>query len=520
MSMGDVKNKFTEQTAFLIGGGPSLIGKDLEILKSAGIFTFGLNNSVKTFRPNAWCGVDRPDIFLNSLWKDPTIMKFVPAGYKRVKIDGRNVYDHPNVHKFKRNTVYSKEAFFAEDLVGYGGVEKVRSVFLAAVKILFLMGFRRIVLVGVDFKMEHNSQNYSFEQDTSKHAIDQNNKAYEKINKTMLELLPFMSEHGFEVVNTNPKSGLDTFKHVSIEQAVSDALEGFPDVKTESSAGRYELSYEIATKFANKKRSKPVECKKQILLSGISRSGTHALCNWIGSQFSGNVQYRNDLARHGNEAYIHHPQGKRFPARWFTMPRITANPETQNADLYLYSYENSCNTRLEFHNKITSDAGVKTLLLRDPFNLLASCYKHVQEGNRFWFYKNCTRDLFVDNETLRPFRDLWMLHAGTIINQNDILPILYNRWVSDSDYRDEIATSLGVDVRTDVAMSDVHGAGGGSSFDKMDKDGRADEMRVSERWKEFANEPWFKSFFKENMELVEKSTELFGHIDGTEALWQ
>ena len=55
--MGDM---YRGACAFLILGGPSVGNLNLESLKQPSILTMGINNSVRTFRPNLWMCVDNP----------------------------------------------------------------------------------------------------------------------------------------------------------------------------------------------------------------------------------------------------------------------------------------------------------------------------------------------------------------------------------------------------------------------------------------------------------------------------
>lgn len=58
---------------------------------------------------------------------------------------------------------------------------------------------------------------------------------------------------------------------------------------------------------------------------------------------------------------------------------------------------------------------------------------------------------------------------------------------------------------------------GGSSFDRLAMQNRANHMKVLERWKAYADDPNYASIF-EDQTLVELSSRIFGHIHGTEHL--
>jgi len=68
---------YRDRSAFLIASGPSFASVNYSLLHAPGVLTMGLNNSVKTFRPNLWVCVDDPDHFVRSVWLDPTVLKFM-----------------------------------------------------------------------------------------------------------------------------------------------------------------------------------------------------------------------------------------------------------------------------------------------------------------------------------------------------------------------------------------------------------------------------------------------------------
>jgi hypothetical protein len=84
---------------------------DQRDLKQPGIVTFGMNNGAHGFRPNLWCCLDAPIRFMQSIWADPTITKFIPLSqFEKPVWDHRRqcepeqmAGDHPNMFGFRRN---------------------------------------------------------------------------------------------------------------------------------------------------------------------------------------------------------------------------------------------------------------------------------------------------------------------------------------------------------------------------------------------------------------------------------
>ena len=234
---------YAGRSAFLIGGGPSLVDHDLDLLRSTpGILTMGMNNSWSIIRPNLWCCVDAPGRFFDTGWKDPGIVKFVPAAHwnSRLRIqtpDGMKpsafrVRQMPGVYLFKRSQHFDPKTYLHEDGVCWGGegrhvdavgVKGKRSVFMVALKLLVYLGIKQIYCVGTDFKMSP-VRKYAFGQDRTPEAIRHNNELYAGLIKRMKALRPHLEERKVEVRVCCPDSGLlDAFDHIDFEEAVAKA---------------------------------------------------------------------------------------------------------------------------------------------------------------------------------------------------------------------------------------------------------------------------------------------------------
>jgi len=122
------------------------------------------------------------------------------------------------------------------------------------------------------------------------------------------------------------------------------------------------------------------------------------------------------------------------------------------------------------------------LVVRDPFNCLASLYKIKGE---------------IDWEP-----HMWLEHAN--VAEPDVGLILFDRWSRDPDYRYELADRFG------VPFSDrgINWLGSKSSFDQRGYRGNASQMRVTERWRHFQDDETFKAFF--TPEIIEAAERLFG----------
>ena len=246
--MGDM---YRGESAFLILGGPSFSKVDKSKLDRAGVLTMGVNNSVKTYRPNLWISVDDPTHFMKSIWFDPKITKFVPYSHSEKSLFDNEAWqemtakvgDCPNVWFYKRNEHFIAKQFLFEDTVNWGNHKDHgggRSVMLAAIRVLFYLGIRKIYLLGCDFKMDENTK-YHFEQDRAEGSIKGNNSTYELLVDRFTQLKPIFEANGLNIYNCNPDSGLKVFPFVDFDEAIKTSTAGLPaDLSKERTVGLYE----------------------------------------------------------------------------------------------------------------------------------------------------------------------------------------------------------------------------------------------------------------------------------------
>lgn len=239
-------------SAFLICNGPSLVnGKfNLSLLKRPGVITYGMNNGPRTIRPNLWSCVDDPKRFIKSIWLDPCITKIVPHTFAEKKIfDNEQWQDTemvvgqcPNTVYFHRNEKFVAERFLVEDTVCWGNSGDNgggRSVMLASLRILFLLGFRNVYLLGADFNMSETAT-YHFDEQRHKGAVNCNMNTYEKLkNEYFPALKPYFDAEGFNVYNCNPDSKLEVFDFVDFNDAIIEAISKLGDVDNERTWGMY-----------------------------------------------------------------------------------------------------------------------------------------------------------------------------------------------------------------------------------------------------------------------------------------
>lgn len=97
--------------------------------------------------------------------------------------------------------------------------------------------------------------------------------------------------------------------------------------------------------------------------------------------------------------------------------------------------------------------------------------------------------------------------------------INYNEWVVNKNYRDAfLREHFCRRENFDIGIDEVSTHAGGSSFDRLTYSGRAAKMDTNSRWRYFLENTFYRDLFADR-ELQYLSQEIFGHISGTEVLY-
>jgi hypothetical protein len=261
---------------------------------------------------------------------------------------------------------------------------------------------------------------------------------------------------------------------------------------------------------------KPHVNRKEVRVIGMSRSGNHAIINWILSQADGRTCFLNCVEGKTNPFTSARPLHSGLPYqanyREFDWEQEQIG-QFSKKDLLLYSYEDNflgyvCHPLFEQNHDRWVGSSLQRfdiLILRDPFNLFAS---RLRAG----------KDL--SPISVATAVRIWKQHARECIGQSRHLnqsPVLinYNRWVTEPPYRQQLAVKLGLNF-TDASINTVHKTAGGSSFDGSHYDGHASRMKVLERWKFYQNDPTYQQIL--HPELVTYGMKLFAPLPGVERL--
>ncbi|MEM9005648.1 MAG: hypothetical protein AAGE59_19255 [Cyanobacteria bacterium P01_F01_bin.86] len=240
----------------------------------------------------------------------------------------------------------------------------------------------------------------------------------------------------------------------------------------------------------------------EIRFIGLRRSGNHAVLNWIFKQLQQPVYFINNVDAGMSPFRCFHLH---FPDKGY---RNEAWGNFSKKKHLIYSYEDYglqdiSNPYSEYKHDLwlgKTHHRYDILLLRDPFNLLASRLK-----------KNYM-DVKTSGESVV---SLWISYAKEVLGETNLLKhnkiiINYNEWFRSLEYRQKIARQLGLDF-SDQGFNYVSSYGGGSSFDERSFQGKAESMNVENRWHHFKDNDEFLSLIA-NEELLHYSKAIFGDV--------
>ncbi len=221
---------------FMVFSGPSLLRQDISLLKRTGIRLLSVNNAPSTLlkngiAPHYWIAVDPPSRFLAEIFQNPSITKLLPHGRLRqplwdaVKKRRRSETPEsfPHVYGYRLADTFDAASFFSAPFLQWGDSREsggARSVFLAALGAAWRLGYRRLYLLGADFRMTEESP-YHFEEFRSAVALKHNNRTYDLLRNRYLPQLEAARPEGLEIYNCSPGSALDIYPFMEFESAVA-----------------------------------------------------------------------------------------------------------------------------------------------------------------------------------------------------------------------------------------------------------------------------------------------------------
>ena len=232
----------------------------------------------------------------------------------------------------------------------------------------------------------------------------------------------------------------------------------------------------------------------------MKRSGQHGIINWLAQQFDEEVHHFNGCHFHseweiiptGADWVVEYRYGNKYDYKksgWRRFVDMRESSTVQQIFSFEDYYVRNVISKLKFDNYHL------VVVVRDAYNLLASTLKYVENrgGN--------------DSDYYLKHRDERVKRLLEHYSQSKY-HINYNKWVISKKYRDEVANYFNL-KNTDRGLEEVGDFGKGSSFDRLKFDGKASEMNVFERYKDFLDDERYLEMIN-NEELKEQTQDLFG----------
>ena len=256
----DMVGQYHGASCFLVSNGPSLLKLDLEKLKKPGVMILSLNNGASTLlqkgiTPHFWTCVDQPSRFVKQIWLNPAIQKLVPTSTFRKELWDNEEWgplaktmgiktpaDCPNVIGFQRNEKFAAHRFFTEASFNWGCHKKwggKRTVLLPALRLPYMMGFRKLYLLGVDLNMTPDAK-YHFKEGRTPGALKNNAATYKRIIEEYGPgIRKYADKLDYKIYNCNPDSALDCFEYKSFDEAIEETVQAAGNPSKISTEGMY-----------------------------------------------------------------------------------------------------------------------------------------------------------------------------------------------------------------------------------------------------------------------------------------
>ena len=230
---------------------------------------------------------------------------------------------------------------------------------------------------------------------------------------------------------------------------------------------------------------------KTIIQIGLKRSGNHGLLNLMKKTYD-NMIHLNDISVFSYELYKKYSQieisEREKNNKWSGFKNtdlILISIENQNIDT-LFMELKKFNHLPDFH---------VIILLRNPYNNAASAYKY--------FLKiQCAEK----DKLTKMLIQQWMEYALFLLTHQFVgntIPIIYDKFYKDEQYRKNIFEHLGLNYKKEY-LNQV--TGWGKSFFENTQD--ASKMDIFKRYLVFQNNPFFIQHFFRNKNLCDLWTEI------------
>ena len=220
----DLDNSYSG-SCFIAGGSPCLLSEKLSLLAQPGISTITINNTSSIVPATMAVFGDKPICYSNRILLDPRIMKFAIISRKDEEVNGDVMW------KYCPNTYFigTSDKFTVGDLLKpHRDFCWWKNTFYIALQLAYRLGFRKIYLIGCQFKI-NLEKSYAYAMSLTQEQVDYNNRTYKACVANLKFLKKHFEDSGLELISATPDSPLnDIYRHMTFEEAVSDSLKDFP----------------------------------------------------------------------------------------------------------------------------------------------------------------------------------------------------------------------------------------------------------------------------------------------------
>lgn len=256
-------------------------------------------------------------------------------------------------------------------------------------------------------------------------------------------------------------------------------------------------------------RPLPLQESGQIYITiALQRSGQHAVINWLCEQLGSVVHFNHcTFMRKGmtmmpvpvSGRYVTYSQHDKTDSGIIASERDKTALEAffnqlADIDLYqnvIYSFEDWDLQNIYLQKLIRNHRLKIILILRDPYNWLASSFKHHDDKAPISMLKEKKKRLISYLEQVLNVKD-YLKH--------DVVAIDFSQWLASIQYRKEIMEHLGLTFSKslEVSSQEVQPFGGGSSFDGQTVDSQILRKSVSERWRSYEENQEYRALLKDD----------------------
>lgn len=249
----------------------------------------------------------------------------------------------------------------------------------------------------------------------------------------------------------------------------------------------------------------------QYITISLQRSGQHAVISWLCYQLGNTLHYNHCwFERRGklnwvtpiNNRIIHYHDGDIYDSGVQDAKEMSKYLlSIRSFENVLYSFEDLDIKHKLLRKYVHTQLPTVILILRDPYNWLASSLKHKKSSRKQLIAK---RDYFIRYMEQTLGEHDYLDYPVTAIN--------YNKWLSDFNYRKRICDSLNIPYRGEPSHEKqaIQDFGGGSSFDGLAIDKEKLLSNVLRRWEKYRNDEFFNETLQHD-HLI-KLTELFFNL--------